>query len=94
MPAGHTLSCLQGFYAFALQELGLQGKPDVWKEYQASQEPLGSVGLYDPRWHPEVVIRGRKLGKSHQDVVDYWVSFLPSHACIQGRRFVQAFLFN
>ena len=69
---------MQAFYGAALQALSLHGKADVWEGFQQSQEALGSAGLYDPRWHPKIVIRGKTLGKNLQDNVDYYVSSQPA----------------
>ena len=69
-----TVYRLQGFYAVALQALGLQGQADVWTEFRRTQEPLGSAGLYDPRWHPKIVKRGKTMKANVQEILDYFVS--------------------
>ncbi|KAL3144591.1 hypothetical protein ABBQ32_004315 [Trebouxia sp. C0010 RCD-2024] len=49
----------QGFYAISMKVLGIGGQKNVWKKYQLEQKPLGSVRLYDPGWHPRLVLRAR-----------------------------------
>ena len=58
--------------------LGLEGRINVWDKLQEDDLFLGSVGLYDPRWHPRVILRARqdKVNKGiPQDAIDYFVSF-------------------
>ena len=56
-------------------------RPMFGKASSSPQEALGSAGLYDPRWHPKIVIRGKTLGKNLQDNVDYYVSSQPARFC-------------
>ena len=86
----------QGFYAIAMKVLDIGGKKNVWKEYQLEQEPLGSVGLYDPRWHPRQILRARSdtVYKTYpQDAVDYFVSAVPC-CCCAGVTIYQRYLMS
>ena len=58
---------------------------DIWDNFEAEQSQLGSSGLFDPRWHPSILIRARGVTIDNNQA-DYFVSALIPQPALYYKR--------